>query len=99
MLDYNYNDFIRINGELHFEEFVDKIWKDNVSEKVVSNAYYAENEDFILAMTYDNYRLFQLNPTLTIRIIARMIESFFFNLFRYKADNFDVQNLEDENSF
>lgn len=93
MLDYTYKDFQLSRGELHLEEFVDIIWNDNVSEKIVSSAYYAENEDFILAFTYDCYRLFQ-NNVLTIRIIARMIESFFFNLFRYKGDNFDVQNTE-----
>jgi hypothetical protein len=91
MLDYSYKDFQLSQGDINLEEFVDLIWQDNVSEKVVSSAYYAENEDFILACTYDIYRLFQ-NSDITIRIIARMFESFFFNLFRYKGDNFDVEN-------
>lgn len=95
MLDWTYKDFQDKNGELHFEEFTDIIWKDSISEKIVSNAYYAENEDFILQLTHDSYRIFQMSERLTIRIIARMIESFFFNLFRYRGDNSDVQNSED----
>lgn len=95
MLDWTYKDFQEKNGELHFEEFTDKIWNDTISEKIVSNAYYAENEDFILQLTHDQYRLFQMSDRLTIRIIARMIESFFFNLFRYKGANSDVQYADD----
>lgn len=95
MLDWNYKDFKEKNGELTFEEFTDTIWNDNISEKIVSSAYYAENEDFILQLTYDSYRLFQMSDKLTMRIVCRMIESFFFNLFRYKGGNCDVQNSED----
>lgn len=94
MLDYTYKDFQELNGDIHYEEFVDKIWSDGVSEKVVSNAYYAENEDFILGLTFDHYRAFQMNPNLTIRTIVRMTESFFFNLFRFKGSNKDIENSE-----
>lgn len=96
MLDYTYKNFCELNGEFHFEEFTDKIWTDNISEKIVSNAYYAENEDFILGFTYDLYRLFQYNENLTIRTIARMTESFFHNLFRYKGNNSDVSNSSED---
>jgi hypothetical protein len=95
MLDYTYKDFQEKQGEIHFEEFTDKIWNDSISEKIVSNAYYAENEDFILALTYDCYRLFQNSNNLTIRILSRTIESLFFNLFRYKGANSDVQDTND----
>lgn len=84
MLDYTYKDFQLSKGDLNLEEFIDLIWNDNVSEKIVSNEYYNDNEDFILAFTYDCYRLFQ-NSNISIRIVSRMIESFFFNLFRYNS--------------
>ena len=94
MLDYTFKDF----QHLTFEDFTDKIWNDAISEKIVSNAYYAENEDFILAFSYDCYRLFEKDGTITIRILARLIESFFFNLFRYKGSNSDVEN-SDKNEY
>lgn len=95
MLDYRYKDFQEKRGELHFEEFLDMVWNDYISEKIVSSAYYSENFDFISALTFDSYRLFQMDDKLTMRIIVRQLESFFFNLFRFKADNFDVGNMEE----
>lgn len=97
MLDWTYKDFQEKQGDLDYEEFIDKIWNDGVSEKVVSSAYYAENEDFILGLTYDQYRLFQMSSNLTLRIVIRMTENFFFNLFRFKGANSDVENSELEN--
>lgn len=92
MLNYTYNDF----QEIRFEDFLDLIWSNYISEKIVSSAYYAENESFISAFTFDCYRLFEMDRSLTLRTISRMIESFFFNLFRYKGSNSDVTNMEDE---
>lgn len=92
MLDYTFKDFDDIN----YEKFLDLIWTDYISEKIVSNAYYAENEEFITSLTFDFYRLFEMNGQLTVRTIKRFIESFFFNLFRFKGDNSDVGNTEEE---
>lgn len=85
MIDYTYRDF----QELTFEEFLDMIWNNYVSEKIVSTNYYQENFDFISALTYDFYRMFTMDSCLTLRIICRMIESFFFNLFRHQAPSTD----------
>lgn len=92
MLNRTYNDFQDIN----FEDFLDLLWNNYISEKIVSNAYYAENEAFITAFTFDFYRLFEMDRTLTLRTIARITESFFFNLIRYKGSNTDVANMEDD---
>lgn len=92
MLDYTFKDF----DDMNYEKFLDLIWADYISEKIVSNAYYAENEEFITALTFDFYRLFEMDGKLTIRVIIKFIESFFFNLFRFKGDNFDVGNTDEE---
>lgn len=91
MLDYKFRDFEDIN----YEKFLDLIWSDYISEKVVSNAYYAENEEFITAFTFDLYRLFEMDGQITMRTVKIFIESFFFNLFRFKGDNSDVGNAEE----
>ena len=85
MLDYKYTDF----QELTYEDFLDMIWSNYISEKIVSTEYYQNNLDFITALTYDCFRLFQMDNTLTLRHISKLIESFFFNLFRYSAPNRD----------
>lgn len=95
MLDWTYKNFQEQRGELHFEEFLDMLWNDYISEKIVSSAYYSENFDFISALTFDSYRLFQMDDRLTIRVIKSQLESFFFNLFRFKGSNSDVQNTDD----
>lgn len=83
MLDYTYKDF----QELSFEDFLDLIWNNFISDKIVSTEYYQDNFDFISAYTFDCYRLFQMDNNLTLRVICRLTESFFFNMFRYTVLN------------
>lgn len=85
-MNYTYADF----QELTFEDFLDLLWKNHISEKIVSTEYYSANIDFITSLTFDCYRYFQMDKTLTIIQIAKHIEFFFFNLFRYKAPNQDI---------
>lgn len=92
MLDYRFKDF----SEMDYEKFLDLIWTDYISEKIVSNAYYAENEEFVTALTFDFYRMFEMNDKLTVRTVKRFMESFFFNLFRFKGGNSDVGNAEED---
>jgi len=80
--DLTYSEF----QEITYEEFYDILWE-NVSEKIVSTMYLDENDDYINSITFDLYRLYQMNCGITIRIVGRMLESSFFNLFRYKPKN------------
>lgn len=86
MLNNTYRDF----QELTFEDFLDMIWSNYISDKIVSTEYYNDNFDFISALTYDCYRQFQMDSTMTVRHVAKLIEFFFFNLFRYSAPNRDI---------
>ena len=89
--DFTYSDF----QELTYEEFYDLLWED-VSEKVVSTSYLDENEDFISSLTFDFYRLYQMNPVLTIRILSRLTESFMFNVFRLQPMTRNVKEIVDK---
>jgi len=88
--DFTYEEF----QELTYEEFYDLLWED-VSEKIVSTAYLDENEDFINSITFDMYRLFQMNYNITIRSLSRIIESFFFNLFRFDPMTENIIEIRD----
>lgn len=88
--DFTYGDF----QELTYEEFYDLIWED-VSEKIVSTSYLDENEDFISNLTFDLFRLYQMNPNLTVRILSRMAETFFFNTFRFQPMTHNVKEIID----
>jgi len=87
-LDFTYADF----QELTSEDFMDIVWSNHISEKIVSTEYYQANSDFISALTFDCYRLFQMDSALKLRNVCKMIEYFFFNLFRYSAPNKDEIN-------
>lgn len=89
--DYSYSDF----QELTYEEFYDLVWED-VSEKIVSTSYLDEFEDFISNIAFDMYRMYQMNGCLTIRIISRMIESFFFNMFRFQPGLHNIEEIQDK---
>jgi hypothetical protein len=88
--DFTYSDF----QELTYEEFYDLIWED-ISEKVVSTSYLDENDDYISNLTFDLYRLYQMNSPMTIRLIARMLESFFFNTFRFQPMTQNIKEIKD----
>jgi len=76
-----------------FEEFRDEIWDTFVSDKVVSCQYMAENEEFINSLTYDAYRLYT-RSNVEIKIFGKTFEILFFNLFKFKGANY---NIEDDN--
>ncbi len=88
--DLSYSEF----QELTYEEFYDLLWED-VSEKIVSTLYLDEYEDFINNLTFDMFRLYQMNNCLSIRLVARMAESFFFHNFRFKPGNSNLEEIQD----
>jgi hypothetical protein len=88
--DYSYSDF----QELSYEEFYDLLWED-VSEKIVSTLYLDEFEDFISNLTFDMFRLYQMNNCLSIRLISRMVESFFFHTFRFHPSTHNIEEIQD----
>jgi hypothetical protein len=69
--------------DITYEEFYDLLWE-NVSENIVSTIYLDENDEYINSMTFDLYRLYQMNCGITIRVLGRILESSFFNMFRHK---------------
>lgn len=89
--DFSYSDF----QELTYEEFYDLLWED-VSEKIVSTSYLDEYEDFISNLTFDMFRLYQMNPCLSIRVISRIVESFLFHNFRFKPSNTNIEEIQDK---
>lgn len=79
--------------KLSFEEFIEITW-DYVSEYVVSDDYWEDNNEFIRNITFDLYRLYEktnmfdngycINPKITPRICGKILESFFSNLIKYE---------------
>lgn len=66
-----------------FEEFYEDLW-DYVSEKIVSTKYLDDYEEFIHNLSFDMYTL-HLKGDVDIRILGKITEQFFFNLFRFNS--------------
>lgn len=68
---------------LKFEEFNEELW-DYVSEKIVSNKYLDDHQEFIENLTFDLYTL-HLKGEIELKIIGKFTEIYFFNLFRFQS--------------
>lgn len=81
---------------ISFENFIEETW-DYVSEYVVSDAYWEQNEEFIRTLTHDMYIQYKkglrktednyIIETLTPKMCGRIIELFFKNLKEFKVLN------------
>lgn len=69
-----------------YDDFYVEIWG-NISSNIVSEEYVFSNKDFINSITFDFYRLYSLDEKLTLVIIRRMVESFFFNMSIFKPQS------------
>ena len=65
---------------LEYDDFYEILWG-NISSKIVDENYLYKNEKFINSITFDFYRLYQMDDSLSMVVIRKMTESFFFNYF------------------
>lgn len=76
--------------ELKYEEFFDEVW-DYVSEDIVDDVFWDNNQPMLRELTYDLYYMYKnslvktnydsviFNP-LSPKVVAKLIETFFTNL-------------------
>lgn len=88
---FTYTDFQSIT----YEEFYDILWEDFVSPQVISTAWLDENADFVDNITFDAFRNFEMDPSMSIRILARTVESIIFNMFKFKPGQENIIEIED----
>lgn len=81
--------------KLTYEEFRDLVWDSYISEKIVSTIYMNENDNFVNNITFDAFLLY-LKTDIDVKIFAKMMESFFYTLFKFKGGN---ENIEDNDKF
>lgn len=91
VIDKTNKDF---QGKLDYEEFSDLLWE-AVCEKTVSTTYLDQNQDFINSLTFDFYRMFLMDQSISIRVLARLVEYFFFNFFKFDPEKKNVIEIQD----
>jgi hypothetical protein len=81
--------------KLNYDQFFAYIWEDSTwLAQLVSVAYLEENDDFIRALTFDMYNLYDKSD-IPLQLILKSFEIFFFNLFRFKGGNNNIEELKD----
>ena len=79
-----------MNGILDYNEFFEEVW-DYISEDVVTDEFWQNNEEFIRELTFDYYEFYKktivtsqygevlfnpLSPSIVARLIEKSIEEF-----------------------
>lgn len=68
---------------LTYNEFYEQLWG-NISDNIVSEEFLNSNPEYIDALTFEMYRMYDMDETLQFTTLRRLTESFFFTLFRLK---------------
>ena len=68
---------------LTYNEFYEQLWG-NISDNIVSEEFLNSNPEYIDALTFEIYSMYDMDETLQFTTLRRLTESFFFTLFRLK---------------
>ncbi len=80
-----------------YDQFYSHVWEDSAwLEKLVSTAYLEQNDDFIRNLTFDMFNIYDKDG-IGLQMAVKTFEIFFFNIFRFEADNKNVKELKDKN--
>jgi len=74
---------------LTYEEFFEDMW-DYVSSKIIDDHYYFPREQMMRSITKDVYDIYSADDgRLHPKYYARIVESMFFHLIKWEAENTD----------
>lgn len=79
---------------LSYDEFFQYIWDDSNLSRIVSVAYQSDHEDYIRSYTFDMFRLYE-KANLSERVVLKIFEVHFFNLFRFQPKTKNVREIQD----
>lgn len=70
---------------IEYEDFYDMLWGD-ISAKAVPPEFILDNSEFIESITFDIYRIYDLDPNVSFRTVKKMIEYFLISSFKYSPN-------------
>ena len=74
---------------LEYDDFYHRIWNDYVSFTDVSFNYRKENNEFIKSVTFSLWRKYK-SKNVSELVFAETIKIFFYNLFLFQPETFDL---------
>jgi len=81
---------------LSYEDFYSRIWNHYISYSDVSFQYREQNIEFIKALTFSLFRKYE-SKNVSESVYAESLKLFFYNLFLFKPEVFDVGEEKDFN--
>ena len=82
------------------EDFYEIFWTEYITSDIVSDAYMSIHEEFIWEITFNAYELWRKDPDITVKIVARLTESYLKTMFNYlPPDNITFTKDLGENFF
>lgn len=81
---------------LEYDDFYHRIWNDYISFIDVSYTYRKENTEFIKAVTFSLWRKYNSKNVSEV-VFAENLKIFFYNLFLFQPETFDLGEEENFN--
>ena len=81
---------------LEYDNFYHRVWNDYISFTDVSYNYRKENTEFIKAITFSMWRKYK-TKNVSESVFADNLKIFFYNLFLFQPETFDVSVEENFN--
>lgn len=70
----------------NFEEFYNELWG-KISSTIISEEFVLQNKEFVDTITFDLYRIYEMDGNISITLIRRILVSILFNTFTFKIKN------------
>ncbi len=81
---------------LDYDDFYHRLWNEYISHTDVSLTYRKENSEFIKTVTFSLWRKYK-SKNVSELVYAENLKIFFYNLFLFQPESFDVGVEEDFN--
>ena len=81
---------------IEYDDFYHRVWNDYISFTDVSYNYRKENTEFIKAITFSMWRKYK-TKNVSESVFADNLKIFFYNLFLFQPETFDVSVEENFN--
>lgn len=69
----------------NYEEFYDSLWG-GISSSIVPEEFILKNKNLVDSITYDMYRMCDMEGNISSNIIRRIVESFMFHFLKFNVN-------------
>lgn len=71
---------------IDYDNFYNQLWGE-ISSSIISEEFVLQNKEFIDTVTFDLYRIYEMDGNTSITLIRRILVSILFSTFTFKIKN------------